>query len=123
MPDREDAVEVIQAHRDLVNQLEKSSGRMRALSLVTVVVAVVLALAYASQLALGLTGTTTVTVNLNDPANEATEVVVLALAVAWLYVGGSDYLFSTKVRKVVARARMNERELQKRLPDQPATAE
>jgi hypothetical protein len=120
MPDeRNDAVEVIEAHRDLVNQLEKSSGRMRALSLVTVMVAAILSLAYASQLALGLGGTTTVTVNLTDPVNEASEVVVLALAIAWLYVGVSDYLFSTRVGRAVARARMNERDLEKRLPPTP----
>jgi hypothetical protein len=114
--EREDSVKIIEAHQDLVAHLERSTGRMRALSLVTVIIAVVLALAYASQLALGLTGTTTVTVNLADPANETVEAIVLALTVLWLYVGLSDFLFSTRVRMVIARARTAEKELEKRLP-------
>jgi hypothetical protein len=117
MPDeREDAVKVIEAHQELVTRLERTTGRMRALSLVTVLVAVFFALAYAYQLLLTFTGTKIVTVNLADPANEATEIVVLLLALAWLYVGARDYLFSTRIRKVVGRARLNEKELEKRLP-------
>jgi len=114
--EREDAVKVIEAHQELVTRLERTTGRMRALSLVTVLVAVFFALAYAYQLLLTFTGTKTVTVNLTDPANEATEIVVLLLALAWLYVGARDYLFSTRIKKAVGRARVNEKELEKRLP-------
>jgi len=114
--EREDAVKVIEAHQELVARLERTSGRMRALSLVTVVVAIVFALAYAYQLLLTFTGTKTVTVDLTDPANQITEVVVLLLALAWLYVGARDYLFSTKIKKAVREARVKENELDKRLP-------
>jgi hypothetical protein len=117
MPDeREDAVKVIEAHQELVARLERTTGRMRVLSLVTVLVAIFFALAYAYQLLLSFTGTKMVTVDLTDPANQATEVVVLLLALAWLYVGARDYLFSTKIKKVVREARLNEKELEKRLP-------
>ena len=114
--DREDAVKVIEAHQELVARLERTSGRMRALSLVTVLVAIVFASAYAYQLLLAFTGTKTVTVDLTDPANQITEVVVLLLALAWLYVGARDYLFSTKIKKAVREARVKENELDKRLP-------
>jgi len=119
MPDeRENAVKVIEAHQELVARLERTTGRMRALSLVTVVVAMVFALAYAYQLLLTFTGTKTVTVDLTDPANQVTEVVVLLLALAWLYVGARDYLFSTKIKKAVREARVKENELEKRLPQE-----
>jgi len=114
--EKEDAVKVIEAHQELVARLERTSGRMRALSLVTVLVAIFFALAYAYQLLLSFTGTKTVTVDLTDPANQITEVVVLLLALAWLYVGARDYMFSTRIRKVVKVARLNEKELERQLP-------
>jgi preprotein translocase subunit SecE len=114
--EREDAVKVIEAHQELVTRLERTMGRMRVLSLVTVLVAAFFVLAYAYQLLLTFTGTKIVTVDLTNTGNQITEVVVLMLALAWLYVGGRDYLFSTRIRKVVREARTSEKELEKRLP-------
>jgi hypothetical protein len=113
--EREGGAEIIDAHQELVSRMEQSSGRIRGLSIITIVVAAVLAVSYVSQLALPLAGTTTVTVHLTDPANVALELVVLVLALAWLYVGISDYRFSTRVRAQIASARLKEKEIQERV--------
>lgn len=113
----------MEAHQELVGHLERSSGRMRALSAVTVVVALYFAAVYVFQLLLPWLGTESVTVNLADPAIKVTEVIVLALALAWLYVGAKDYLFSTRVRRVVRQARTEEKKLKDRLPSEPSEPE
>ncbi len=79
-------------------------------------VAAVLTVSYLSQLALPLTGTSTVTVSLADPANVAVELVVLGLALVWLYVGVADFRFSTRVKREIKAARLKEDELKDRLP-------
>lgn len=111
--DRE--AEVVEAHQEMIARVEEVGGRMRALSLVTLVVAAVLAVAYASQLALPLTGITSVTVNLTDPSNVAAELVVLALALAWLYVAAEDLRFSWRMKSRIRRARSKEKEIRDRL--------
>jgi len=113
--DKEAATEIIDAHQELVGRIEQSTGRIRALSLVTIVVAAILAVSYVSQLALPLMGTDTVTVHLSDPANIASELVVLLLALAWMYVGVSDYRFSSRVRGQIDSARREEREIEEKL--------
>jgi len=104
--------EILDAHQELVSRIEQSAGRMRALAVVTVVVAALLSASYIIQLALPLTGTTTQTVNLTDPTLIATEVVVLALALAWLYVGVSDLRFTSRMRKEIGSARAKEKQLE-----------
>jgi hypothetical protein len=113
--DKESGTEIIDAHQELVTRIEQSTGRIRALSLVTVLVAAILAVSYISQLALPLTGTSTVTVHLSDPANIASELVVLALALAWMYVGVSDYRFSSRVRAQIDTARAKEKEIEEKI--------
>ena len=88
---------------------------MRALSVVTIGVAVVLAASYVSQLALPLGGTDTVTVNLSDPGTVAAELIVLALAVAWLFVGAQDLRFSWRMKAEIRQARTKEKEILERL--------
>ena len=107
--------EIIDAHQDFVRHIEQGAARMRVLSAVTLVVAAVLALAYVSQLVLPLTGTTTVSVNLTDPFNVATELVVLVLAVVWLYVGVQDFRFSSRMRREIFEARSKEQQVQDRI--------
>jgi len=75
----------------------------------------ILAVSYVSQLALPLRGTSTVTVHLSDPTNVASELVVLSLALVWLYVGVSDYRFSSRVRGRIEAARMKEKEIEERI--------
>lgn len=114
--ERPDQVKIIEAHQELVSHIEGGSSRMRALSLVTIVVAALLSSSYVVQLAIPLaTGQTTVTVNLVDPANILVELVVLALALVWLYVGLRDYFFSTRMRRAIAEAREKERALENRI--------
>ncbi len=106
---------IIDAHQELVGHIEQSTGRMRVLSAVTVLVALVLALSYVSQLFLPLTGTTTATVNLTDPAIVASELVVLTMALAWLYLGVRDLRFSSRVRRDIMQARAKEKAIQDKL--------
>jgi len=113
--DRERVPQIIDAHQELVRHIEQGAAKMRALSALTLLVAAVLAVAYVSQLLLPLTGTASVTVDLSDPVNVATELGVLALALAWLYVGLQDYRFSSRMRKGIFEARSKERQIQDRL--------
>ena len=106
---------IIDAHQELVRHIELSAGRIRVLSILTLVVAAVLALSYVSQLVLPLAGTNTVTVNLSDPTNVAAELVVLALALIWLYVGLQDLRFSSRMMSEIKSARSKEKEIQNRM--------
>ena len=113
--DREKGPQIIDAHQELVRHIEQGAGRIRILSILTVVVAALLAVSYVSQLALPLTGTTTVTVSLTDPSNVAIEVVVLALALVWLYVGANDLRFSWRMKGEIRTARAKEKDIQDRI--------
>ena len=114
--EKEREAEIIDAHQELVRHIEQSTGRMRALSWLTVAVALVLSLSYVSQLILPLTGTTSATVNLTDPVVVASELLVLILALAWLYIGVRDLRFSGRMRRDIVEARSKEKEIQDRLP-------
>lgn len=114
--DPEKGPEILDAHRELVSRIEQSAGRMRALAMITVVVAAALSISYVLQLALPLAGTTVQTVNLTDPTLVAAELVVLALALLWLYVGISDLRFSWRIRGEIGAALEKEKSLRDRLP-------
>jgi len=113
--DKEKGPQIIGAHQELVSHIEQGAGRIRVLSMVTVVVAAFLAISYIYQLALPLTGTTSVTVNLADPANVAVELVVLVLALVWLYVGVGDLRFSSRLHREIGKAREKEGEIAGRI--------
>ncbi len=113
--DKERGADIIDAHQELVRHVEQGAGRIRILSILTVVVSVVLAASYLSQLALPIMGTTSVTVVLTDPANIAAEILVLALALIWLYVGVSDLRFSWKMKAEIRSARTKEKEIEDRI--------
>ena len=113
--ERERASEIIGAHQELVGRIEQSARRIRALAIVTILVTAILAVSYVSQLALPLAGTSTVTVHLSDPANVALELVVLALALAWMYVGVSDFRFSSRVSAQIREARAKEKRIEERI--------
>ena len=106
---------ILEAHQELVERMERSASRIRALSVVTIAVAFVLSASYVSQLLLPVTGTRSVTVDLTDPAIQASELVVLALALVWLYVGVRDLRFSSRVRSQIRRARSKEGEIRQRI--------
>lgn len=105
----------VEAHEDFLQHVEDGSRKMRLLSAASAVVAAFLAVSYLSQLALPLTGTTSVTVTLTDPALIATEVAVLVLAVAWLYVGVSNYRFTTGLARKIKAARAAEAEMERKI--------
>ncbi|MDV3278014.1 MAG: hypothetical protein LYZ69_06045 [Nitrososphaerales archaeon] len=103
-------------HEEFIRHVESGASKIRTLSIITILVALGLAASYAYQLALpSLTGATTVTVNLADPLLEATELLLLALSLVWLYVGLRDLLFTRRMAKSIRDARMAEREIEKRI--------
>jgi len=113
--DKEKGPQIIGVHQELVSHVEQGTGRIRILSMVTIVVAAFLAVSYVYQLVLPLAGTTLVTVNLADPANVAVELVVLVLALVWLYVGVGDLRFSSRLKRDIGKAREKEGEIAGRI--------
>jgi hypothetical protein len=111
----EDRPSQVDIHEEFIQHVEDGSRKMRLLSGISAVVALLLILSYVSQLALPLTGITSVTVSLNDPTLIVTEFLLLALAVAWLYVGVMNYRFTTSLARQIARARAAEAEMEKKL--------
>lgn len=111
----ESGPDIIDAHQELVRRIEQGAGRMRALAVLSVAVASFLAVSYVAQLALPLAGTKTQTVDLTDPALVTAEILVLALALVWLYVGVSDLRFSWRISGEIRAARAKERQLEARV--------
>jgi hypothetical protein len=110
------AVRIVEAQADLARHVERGSARLRGLSIATVGVAGLLVVAYLSQIVYPFaTGVTTVTVELTDPINLAVEVLVMALALLWVYVGLMDYLFSQRLASAIALARAEERKLEAKI--------
>ena len=102
-------------HDDFIRHVEVGASKMKLLSWITIVVAFLLALSYIAQLALPLAGTTSVTVSLNDPAFVVTEVLVLILTVAWLYVGVRNLRFTTNLASQISAARRAEADIERRI--------
>ncbi len=99
-------------HEEFVQHLEGGQRRIRVLSLLTLVVAVLLSASYFSQIVYPyVSGESVVSVNLRDPSLIASEVLVLLLAFAWIYVGATDYLFATRLGRLVKAARKAEKEM------------
>jgi hypothetical protein len=115
--DRSLGVMVIDAHEELIQQLEAGQAKIRLLSVVTVVVAFLLVASYFSQIVLPFVSSTSryQTVDLLSPALIATEVVLMALGAAWLYVGVVNYLFSARLNKRIREIRSYEMELMERM--------
>jgi multisubunit Na+/H+ antiporter MnhB subunit len=111
--DRSPRASIVDSHQELVRHIEAGGARMRTLSAITVVVAFFLVASYLYQISLPYAfGVTTVTVNLSDPGVMVTEVLVLALASAWLYVGATDFVFSSRLSKAIKGARESERKIE-----------
>jgi hypothetical protein len=109
-------VAAIEAHEEFLQHVENGRARTRLLSIITIVVAFVLSASYAYQILLPFaTGTREVTVDLADPTLIATEVVVLLLTAAWLYIGILNYLFSVRLGRAIQRARAFEAEIDRRM--------
>ncbi len=115
----EERLSKVEIHEDFLQHVEDGSKKMRLLSAVTVIVAALLIISYLSQLALPLAGTASVIVSLTDPTLVATEVAVLALALAWLYVGVSNYRFTANLSRRIAAARKAEALMEEKLKVAP----
>ncbi len=115
MPDKAEVdIALYEVNDDFAAHIEKSSGRIRVLSVITLVISVVLLASYFSQIVYPfVTGQTTVTVNLVDPSLLALEIVLVLLTLAWLYVGAVNLLFSTRMAKAVKLAREHGRSVER----------
>ncbi len=109
-------VMAIEAHEEFVQHIENGGTRIRVLSIISIIIAGFLIASYFSQLLLPyVSNTRVVTVNLLDPGLVLTEVVVLVVAAAWMYVGITDYLFARRLGRQVREIRAAEKELEKRI--------
>jgi hypothetical protein len=121
-PSEEKSVGVmaIEAHEELIQHIESGQAKIRLLSIITIAVAFLLIASYFSQLLLPLVSSTSryQTVDLLSPALIATEVVLVVLFAAWLYVGVINYLFATRLNRQILEIRAFERELEKRITGQ-----
>jgi len=109
-------VRAIEAHEEFLQHIEAGRKGTRTISLITVIVAFLLCASYAVQLVLPLaTGTKTVTINLTDPSLVASEIIVLILTAAWLYIGVMNYLFATRLGRDIEKAREFEAEIDRRM--------
>jgi len=101
-PDMPADIKAIELNYILVDRMEASASRVRLLSVITLVVAVLLLASYASQVILPFaTGQTTATVNLLDPSLLVFEGLLIALTVAWIYVGAVNLLWSRRISKKI----------------------
>jgi hypothetical protein len=110
-------VMVIDAHEELIQQLESGQAKIRLLSVITVAVAFLLVASYFSQILLPFVSGSSryQTVDLMSPTLIATEVILAVLGAAWLYVGVINYLFSARLNKRIREIRSYEKELMERM--------
>jgi hypothetical protein len=114
--DRSPGALFIEAHEEFAQHIEASQRRIRSLSAVTLVVAVFLSASYVSQMVYPFVfGQSVVSVNLLDPSLLVLEFAALLLTFAWIYVGATNYLFATRLGKMVRAARVAEKELERKL--------
>lgn len=107
---------ILELREEVLQRVETVGTKIKRLSLVTMFVAVALALGFVFQIALPYAGgSATQTVNLTDPALVALEVILTILALAWLYVGVSDYRFTTRLSRSIQKARALEGEIETEL--------
>ena len=106
----------IEAHEEFIQHIEMGSRKLRSLALTTLVVAVLLAAGYFDQIITPfITGQRFVEVDLLDPLLFVFEVLLLALTIAWMYVGAVNYLFYTRLGRSIKQIRALEEELEKRI--------
>lgn len=110
-------VMVIDAHEELIQQLESGQAKIRLLSVITVAVAFLLVASYFSQILLPFVSSSSryQTVDLMSPTLIATEVILVVLGAAWLYVGVVNYLFSARLNRRIREIRAYEKELMGRM--------
>lgn len=111
--------EAAELREEVLQRVEAVGTRIKRLASVTVIVAFLLAMSYIVEMVYPYaTGSTSATVNLRDPGLVALEALLTVLALAWLYVGVSDYRFVSKLGKSIRVARARERDLEKSISPQ-----
>jgi hypothetical protein len=114
--DRSPGAMIVDAHEEFIQHIEAGQRRIRLLSIITLVVAVFLSASYAAQIIYPfVSGETVVSVDLVDPSLLALEVGALLLTFAWIFVGATDYLFATRLGRMIKQARAAEKELERQL--------
>ncbi len=102
-------IKLMELNELFVQRMEEGARRLRLLSVVTLIVAVLLLASYVSQVALPfLTGQTTATVNLLDPSLLVFEGLLMALTIAWIYVGAINFLWARRFGLRIAKVRAEE---------------
>jgi hypothetical protein len=99
-----------------IQRVEEGISRLKVLAAVTLVVSFLLLVSYASQVILPFaTGQTTVTVNLLDPILLVFEGLLILLAIAWVYVGAINLLWTHRVGGRVRKLREEEDRMLKQI--------
>lgn len=110
--ERPPGVLALEATEDFMQHVETGSAKIRVLAVTSVIVAALLVVSYAYELLLPFaTGTKIVEVNLADPTLMALEVFLTLLALAWLYLGFREYLFTARLNKQIREIRRLEHEI------------
>lgn len=109
---------VLELREEVLQRVEAVGTRIKRLAIVTLFVSGLLALSYVSEIALPyVSGSTTATVNLRDPVLVGFEAVLTVLALAWFYVGLSDYRFVTRLAESTRLAREREGRIEEEISD------
>jgi hypothetical protein len=110
------AVKVIEAHEEFIQHLEAGSSKIRGLAIITIAVSLLLGASYLYQVLLPyISNERIVIVNLLDPALVGAEILLLGLVLAWFYIGVRDYLFVTRLARIVREIRSEQKEIEKRI--------
>lgn len=117
MDDREGVPEsVIELREEVLQRVENVGNRIKRLSILTLFVSALLSVSYIVEILLPyFGGSATQTVNLKDPGLVAFELFLTFMVVLWFFVGLSDYRFVSRLSSLVAKARVQERALEKEI--------
>jgi len=117
LPDKAEAdVASFEAHEEFIQHVEDGKAKIRLLSIGIMVVGLFLSASYSYQILLPfVSATKVVTVNLADPTLIVGEFLILGLAVASLYIGAANYLFSTRLGRSIQKARTLEQGIEDRI--------
>lgn len=117
MDDKDGAPEsVIELREEVLQRVEKVGSRIKRLSILTLFVSALLSVSYVVEIALPyFGGSATQTVNLKDPGLVAFEVFLTFMVLLWFFVGLSDYRFVSRLSSLVAKARAQERIIEKEI--------
>jgi hypothetical protein len=107
---------VLEIHEEFLQRVETGSAKIRTLSVITIAVSALLAVLYVYEVASPfLSGETVVMVNLRDPGLVTLELLLIVLALVWLYVGVRDYRYVARLARSIRQARALESALEREI--------